>query len=100
MLKFGLVFFVMLMTITINLPDSIIARVGIEPDYMLASLTAIIITGLIQYRKLALIVLVVFMSLGANMPEDFMLNFGINRDYLAAGLVAIVLTPFIAKQFD
>ncbi len=88
------------MSIAINLPDSYIARVGIEPDYIMAALAAIVIAGLIVHRKLLLIVLVVALSIGTNMPESFMVSIGVGRDYLFATLIAIVVIPWIIEQFS
>ncbi len=97
-LKFALVFFMILMTTATNLPDNMIARLGFDADVMLGTLAAVVITGLIHYRRLLFIVLVFFMSLAANMPADFLLNFGLDRDILTIGLVALVLTAPVARS--
>lgn len=86
------------MSIVINLPDSYIARLGIEPNYMIAALAAIVIAGLMVHRRLLLIVLVVGLSIGTNMPETYMSSIGVSRDYLFATLVAIVIIPWIVEQ--
>ena len=96
--KYLLLAMVLFMTIAVNLPDNMISRLGFEPDYMLAALAAIVITGLTAYRKLAAITLVVLISLGANMPEGF-LPVDIDRDILTACLVVIVFTPTLSKHF-
>ncbi len=98
--KFILVFIILLMTIAVNLPDNMISRLGIAPNYLLAALIAVVITGLVYYRGLLLIVLVIFMSLAANMPEDFDLNFGVDRDYFVAALIALVIIPIVANWLE
>lgn len=99
-LRFPLVFFVFFLTIVVNAQDNIIARMGFDNNYLLLTLVAVAVTGLIAHRRLMLIVLVLFMSIGANMPDGFLLTFGIERDYLAGGLVGIVLVPSIARLLD
>lgn len=99
-LRFPLVFFVFFLTIVVNTQDNIIARMGFDNNYLLLTLVAVAVTGLIVHRRLMLIVLVLFMSIGANMPDGFLLTFGIERDYLAGGLVGIVLVPSIARLLD
>ena len=98
--KFILVFVVMLMTIAVNMPDNMLARVGIDNNYLIAALAAFVITGLIYYRGLMLIILVMLLSLAANMPESFTLNFGLDRDYFVATLVALVVIPIVARWLD
>ena len=98
--KFILVFIILLMTVAVNVPDNMISRLGIAPNYLLAALAAVVMTGLVYYRGLLLIVLVVFMSLVANMPEDFALNFGIDRDYFVAALIAVVIVPIVANWLE
>lgn len=99
-LRFPLVFFVFFLTIVVNTQDNIIARMGFDNNYLLLTLVAVAVTGLIVHRRLMLIVLVLFMSIGANMPDGFLLTFGIERDYLAGGLIGIVLVPSIARLLD
>ena len=95
--KYLLLVMVLFMTIAVNLPDNMISRLGFEPDYMLAALAAIVITGLTAFRRLAAISLVVLVSLGANMPEGF-LPLDVDRDILTACLMVIIFTPVISKH--
>ena len=39
-MKFALVFFVMYMSIGVNLPDGIIGRLGVDPNYLIGALIA------------------------------------------------------------
>lgn len=98
MLKFILVFLVLSMSIGVNLPDNMIARLGFQPDYLKVALAAWIITGLVVYRQLALIVLVVALCIGANLPVPLAEQFNINRDYMLAALVAIVILPWVVGE--
>ena len=92
-MKYLLVFVVMLMTIGVNIPEGMIARLGLDPNWLKAALAAWILTALVIHRRMALIVVVVLMSLLVNAPFDI----GINKDILLAGLVGVVLTPYVAS---
>jgi len=91
---------VLMITIAINLEDNMIARLGFQPTFLIITLVAVVITGLVMHRDLALVFLVLFLSVGANIPAGFMLNFGIDRDILTGILGAIILVPLIAKIID
>jgi hypothetical protein len=99
-MKFTLVFLVMYMSIGANLPDGVIARLGVDPNYLVGALFAFIITGLIAHRHLALIVLVILMCIGANLPADYAAQAGINRDVMMASLVTFALSPYIIRIFE
>lgn len=94
-MKFLLVFLIILMTIGINLPDGMLANLGLDPDWLMAALAAWLLTALVIHRRMALIVLVVFMSLMVNLPVDL----GIDKDVLLGAMVAVLVTPFIALRF-
>ncbi|MEE9159663.1 MAG: hypothetical protein V3U60_14940 [Gammaproteobacteria bacterium] len=97
-MKIILVFLILFISTTINLPDGIIARLGINANALTAALFAIVISGLVVHRKLLFIVLVVSLSIGTNMPETFMSSIGIDRDYLFVTLIAIIIIPFFVSS--
>ena len=99
-MRFILVFLVLFMSIGVNLPEGIIARMGFEPNYLKAALAAWVITGLTVCHRLALIVLVTLLCIGANLPADWAAQLHINRDALLATLVAIVLTPLFRHHLE
>jgi len=92
------VFIILFLTISVNLPDSIISRMGFDADILMAALVAVVITGLIQHKNLLLIILVIFCSIFANMPDEVMQKWGLDNDYFFGILVALVVTPIGAKM--
>jgi len=99
-MKFALIFLVLFMAISINLPDGIISRLGIDPNYLIVALAALVVTGLIAHRNLALPVLIALMCIGANLPVDYATQVGVNRDILTAGLISLVITPYVVHWFE
>jgi len=100
LVKFGFVFLILYMVITINLPDGMLVRVGLDPSYLYATLTAIILAGMVAHKHLAMAVLVILVTIGTNLPAEMAETYNINRDYLLATLIAIVIIPTVAKWFD
>lgn len=96
-MKIAALALILFISIAVNLPDSIVGRLGFEPNYLLAALAAVAIAGLVAHRNLALIVLVVVMCVGANLPADVASGWGLNRDYLTAGLFAVALFPLLVR---
>lgn len=99
-MKFALVFLVLFISIAVNMPDGIIARLGIDPNYLIVTLGALAIAGLVAHRHLALIVLVTIMCIGANLPADYATQVGINRDVLTTGLITFAIAPYILRWFE
>ncbi|MFQ5468918.1 MAG: hypothetical protein ACE5EH_01295 [Gammaproteobacteria bacterium] len=99
-MKFALIFFVLLMAIGINLPDGMIARFGVDPDFLLMSLIALCFTGLVVHRRLALIISVILLCAGANLPADYAVDVGIERDYLTASLMALIFSPYLMRWVE
>lgn len=86
------------MSIAVNLPDGMIARLGFEPDYLMAALVALVLAGFIISHRMAMIVLVVAVCIGANLPLDMAERWGLDRDILVATLVAILFTQWLTRE--
>jgi hypothetical protein len=97
-MKSVLIFIILFLTIAINLPHGMIARMGFDADILIAVLIAIVLTGLLRQRQLFLVVLVVFCAAAANVPEEMVIEWGIDPDYFLGILVALVFLPIGAKM--
>lgn len=98
MAKFLIVSLTLLMSIGANLSEGFLYRLGIDPDILLASLIAFVVTGLIYHRHIALIVLVVLMTVAANVSDTTAATYGYSPDFMLAGLIALVLAPFFSEH--
>jgi hypothetical protein len=94
------VFTVVILAITINMPDNMLARYGIDTNFLVIALAAIALTGMIAYRRLGLLFLMVLLVVGANLPESVTTSFNINREWLLATLIALVILPFVQNHFE
>jgi len=98
--KFALFALISFLAIAINLPDSMIARLGLETNYLFAALAAIVIAGLSVHRSMLLVILILACTVGANLPRGASEYLGLDRDILFATLIALVVVPFIAGKID
>ena len=98
--KFSLFFLIIFLSIAINLPDSMIARLGLDANYLLAALASVAITGLIVHRRMLLVLLVLACTIGANLPESVVDYVGLDRDILFATLIALIIVPFVAGKVE
>ncbi|QKQ27654.1 hypothetical protein [Candidatus Reidiella endopervernicosa] len=92
-IKFIFVFLVLFMTITVNLSDGMLARVGIDPNYLYAALASVILAGLTASKPMAMSLLVITVTIGANLPTEYAERIGVNQDFLLATLIALIIAP-------
>jgi len=98
--KVALMFFIMSISLLINIDDNLMARIGFSANYGLALVAALVIAMLAMGRKLPFIVLIVTLSFIANMPEGFPLNFGFPREVFFGLMVSLLLAPYLERMFD
>jgi len=98
--KFILFFLIIFLSIAVNMPDSMIVRMGFDANYLFAALGAVAITGLIVHRRILLVVLVIVSTIGANLPVSIADQLGLDRDILVATLVALVVIPYVAGKVE
>lgn len=93
----ALVFIILFLTLSVNLPNSFISRMGFNADILMAALVAVVLTGLVQFKNMFLTILVILCSVFANMPDEVMHGWGLDNDYFFGVLVALLITPIGAK---
>ncbi|MDH5612939.1 MAG: hypothetical protein OEY66_10840 [Gammaproteobacteria bacterium] len=96
-MKSVLIFIILFLTIAINLPHGMIARMGFDANVLIAALIAVVLAGLLRQRQLFLIILVVFCALAANVPDEMVEEYGLDPDYFLGILIALVILPMGAN---
>jgi len=99
-LKFLIVFSLVLLAMVLNFGDNFLARMGLHTDYIYLILVALIIAALIFSRTLKMIFIVLVLVVASNVPPDYLFNVEIDRDYVAALMVAVVLIPYVTSWLD
>lgn len=87
-------------SLAVNLDDNLITRLGLDMNYGLVLLVALIIAILVAGQSLTTIFLVGILSFIVNLPAGFILNFGIDREIYFGLLTSIISAPFVAWFFD
>lgn len=98
-MKYVALFLVVFISITANLPNGMIARFGVDPNYLIATLAAVVITWLALNRHVLLVVMVGILCIAANVPEATAARIGYDRDIMLATMVALLLIHPIRRLF-
>lgn len=91
----ALVGMVTLMSIGANLPESFMARLGINQTYLLIGLVTVVAVSLVRYLKFTLVLVIAIMAAGANLPQDLAKEIGIDPQIMLFALLAMVGTSLI-----
>lgn len=86
---------VTLMSIGANLPESFMAKVGINQTYLLVGLVAVVAVSLVRYLKFTLVLVIAIMAVGANLPSDLAHEIGVDPQIMLFALLAMVATSFM-----
>ena len=95
--RYLLSFLILAMTIGINVGQHLLDALNIDRNYLIISLIALIVAGLIAHTKLFFIVLVVILTASINLPPEMLIQYGINPDVLFATLLAVIVAPTAGK---
>ena len=98
MKKFFLVIFTLSLCIGVNLPDSLLAQYGIDPNVLMMAMIAFLIAGLLSHANIALVFVIMLLTLAVNLPAEFADSVGYNPNMLLIALIAMVILPVTVKQ--
>lgn len=83
------------LSIGITLAKETLARFGLESNYLLMALVAIVATALLSQRSAYLTGTVLVLCVVINVPSEMLGSFQVDKDILIAALVAIVILPVV-----
>ena len=98
--RIAILFLLFLVTLSMNLDDNLIARLGFSVNLGLILVLATTCTLFVARRRELIVALIVFLSLNANMPADFSLNLGYDRDLYGGLMLALLLQPLLMRVLD
>jgi len=99
-MKILLFFAVVFGSLSVNLSDSMIGRLGFDANYLLVALAALVFSGLVARRRAVVMVAAAILAIVANLPEAMVASYGVDRDYVAAALIALLATPYVIELFE
>lgn len=94
-MKYAVFFVVLLVSLGANMPDGVIARLGLEPNYLIALGLCAVFTWLCVGRHTAILVAIAVLSIGANLTAASAEGMGLDRDVLAALMYSLVILPVL-----
>jgi len=96
-MKIILLSLMIFMTIGVTVAHKLLETLGLDTNYILIALTALIITQFVLNRSKTIISLVIIVTILILLEPLFLINLGISREILLMSLVALVVTPDIYK---
>lgn len=89
---------VVLLSVTANLPDSLIGQY-VNRDILLTALAAVVIIALFRYLRWMLFLMVAVLAIGANIPEQMASVLNIDPVIMVVTLVVLVLISILNHLF-
>ncbi|MGB4246328.1 MAG: hypothetical protein WBJ75_01320 [Pseudohongiellaceae bacterium] len=96
-MKFVLYGLILFLTIGVTVAREALARFGLETNYLLIALVALVFTALLAHRSLMLVVLVLSLCVVINLPPEMLGGLVIDQDFLIAALIGVVILPMVHK---
>lgn len=86
---------VVFITLGIAIANEILARFGLESNYIFVFSAAFVVAGLLLSKNLVLLMLVLVGVFAINLPDATLLQFHLDRDVLLAMVCATLLVPSV-----
>jgi hypothetical protein len=96
-MKFVLYGLILFLGIGITLARETVARLGLETNYLLIALVALLITVLLAHRSLMLVLLVVGLCVVINLPPEMLGGFVVDQDVMIAALISVIILPVVHR---
>lgn len=95
--RYILSFLILAMTVGINVGQHLLEKLNIDRNYLIITLIALVVSGLIAHTKLFFIVLIIALTGAINLPPEMLAQYGVNPDVLFATLLAVIVAPTASK---
>ena len=95
--RYIMVFITVMLSVSINIGQHTPLSQNFDRSYLVLTLLAIVITGLLANRHLFFIVLVGGLAFAINLPQELLRQYYVHPDLLLATLVAVILAPAFLK---
>jgi hypothetical protein len=98
-----ILFFIVFASLSANLGDSLLGRLGLKADYLSAGLTSLLCAVLVIGRPRVVIIAASILAVLASLPETVTGNIignVIDRDYLYGLFIAVLIAPYLADFIE
>ncbi|MDO8272895.1 MAG: hypothetical protein Q7U82_13425 [Gammaproteobacteria bacterium] len=96
-MKFALYSLILFLGIGITLARETVTRLGLETNYLLIALAALLFTALLAHRSFMLVLLIIGLCVVINLPPETLGGFVIDQDVMIAALIAVIILPAVHR---
>ena len=96
-LKYLIVFFIMMFCIGINMSGGFLSRLGLHPDILMVAGVSGVAALFGYFLNIPLLAAVTVMTLLSNATAKTAANFGYQPSFMLACTVAVLLLPFLIR---
>lgn len=79
------------------LARELLSRFGLESNYLMIALLAVLLTALLAGRSMVLMGMVLVLSVVLNLPADTLGTLVIDQDLLLAALIGVIILPVVHR---
>jgi len=79
------------------LAREMLSRFGMESNYLMVAVLALVLTALLAGRSLVLMGVVLVLSVALNIPADAPGAFALDQDLLLAALIGVIILPVVHR---
>jgi hypothetical protein len=79
------------------LAREMLSRFGMESNYLMIAVLAVLLTALLAGRSLVLMGMVLMLSIVLNLPPDTLGSVAIDQDLLLAALIGVIILPMVHR---
>ncbi|MES3008633.1 MAG: hypothetical protein V4751_12775 [Pseudomonadota bacterium] len=96
-MKFALYGLILFIGLGITLARETLTRFGLETNYLLIALVALLFTALLAHRSVMLVLLIVGLCVVINLPPEMLGGVVIDQDIVIAALIAVIILPVVHR---
>lgn len=96
-MKFALYGLILFLGVGMTLAKETVARLGLETNYLLIALVALLFTALLAHRSLMLVLLVIGLCVVINLPPEMLGGVVVDQDLMIAALIAVIILPAVHR---
>ena len=79
------------------LARELLSRFGLESNYLMIAVLAVLLTALLAGRSLVLMGMVMVLGVVLNLPADTLGTLVIDQDLLLAALIGVIILPIVHR---
>ncbi|MDO9317799.1 MAG: hypothetical protein Q7V56_06335 [Gammaproteobacteria bacterium] len=96
-MKFALYGLILFIGMGITLAKEAVTRFGLETNYLLIALVALLFTALLAHRSFMLVLLIIGLCVVINLPPEMLGGVVVDQDIMIAALISVIILPAVHR---